>query len=119
TNMMQRPLGYDPHNVMSVGIPVHENTLKTWAERAAYFMQLRERVNSIPGVVEAAISSNATPPRNGWSQPFEVLGRTAAESQDARINFVSSEYFNILRIPVVEAGFGSKRRLPAAQRWWL
>lgn len=102
TNMMQRPLGYDPHNVMSVGIPVHENTLKTWAERGAYFTQLRERVNSIPGVVQAAISSNATPPRNGWSQPFEVLGRTAAESQDARINFVSSEYFNILRIPVVE-----------------
>jgi putative ABC transport system permease protein len=102
TKMMQRPLGYDPHNVMSVGIPVHENTLKTWNERAAYFTQLRERVNAMPGVIQAGISSNATPPRNGWSQPFEILGKTAAEYQDARVNFVSPEYFSILRIPLVE-----------------
>ena len=46
SRMMQRPLGYDPHHVMSVGIPVHENTLNDWAERAAYFSQLRERVRS-------------------------------------------------------------------------
>ena len=31
------PLGYDPHNVMSVGIPIHDGTYKTWPERAAYF----------------------------------------------------------------------------------
>jgi predicted permease len=102
TKMMQRSLGYDPHNVMSVGIPVHENTLKTWAERSAYFTQLRERVNAMPGVVQAGISSNATPPSNGWSQPFEILGKTASEYQDARINLVSPEYFSILRIPLVE-----------------
>ncbi len=34
SRMMRRPLGYDPHHVMSVGIPVHENTLNGWAERA-------------------------------------------------------------------------------------
>jgi predicted permease len=102
TKMMHRPLGYDPHNVMSVGIPVHENTLKTWAERSAYFTQLRERVSAMPGVVQAGISSNATPPNNGWSQPFEILGKTAGEYQDARINFVSPEYFTILRIPFIE-----------------
>ena len=102
TKMMQRPLGYDPHNVMSVGIPVHDNTLKTWAERSAYFAQLRERVNAMPGVVQAGISANATPPTNGWSQPFEILGKTAGEYQDARINFVSPEYFSILHIPLVE-----------------
>ncbi len=102
TRMIQRPLGYDPHNVMSVGIPVHENTFKTWAERSTYFAQLRERVSAMPGVVQAGISSNATPPRNGWPQPFEILGKTAGEYQDARINFVSPEYFNILRIPLVE-----------------
>jgi hypothetical protein len=32
-HMMRIPLGYDPHNVMSVGIPVHDNTYKTIAER--------------------------------------------------------------------------------------
>ena len=102
SRMMQRPLGYDPYHVMSVGIPIHENTLKDWAERAAYFTQLRERVAATPGVISAGISSNATPPSNGWPQPFEILGKTAAEQQEARANFVSPEYFTILHIPLVE-----------------
>jgi putative ABC transport system permease protein len=105
TRMIKRPLGYDPHNVMSVGIPVHENTLKTWAARAAYFAQLRERVAATPGIVAAGISSNATPPSNGWNQPFEILGKTAGEYQNARVNLVSTEYFPILRIPLVEGRF--------------
>src|SRR5262249_1894516 len=98
--MMKRPLGYDPHNVMSVGIPVHENTFGTWEERATYFAQLRERVTAMPGVVQAGISTNATPPANGSAQPFEVLGKNAIEQQQALANFVSPEYFTILHIPV-------------------
>jgi putative ABC transport system permease protein len=101
SRMLRRPLGYDPQHVMSVGIPVHENTLSTWAERAAYFGQLRERVAAMPGVVSAGISSNATPPSNGWAQPFEILGKNASEQQEARTNFVSSEYFSILHIPLI------------------
>jgi putative ABC transport system permease protein len=101
TKMMQRPLGYDPHHVMSVGIPIHEKTLTIWAQRVAYFAQLRERVASMPGVISAGISSNATPPNNGWTQPFEILGKTAADQQQARANFVSSEYFGILHIPLI------------------
>jgi putative ABC transport system permease protein len=87
---------------MSMGIPVHENTLGAWAERAAYFTQLRERVAATPGVVSAGISSNATPPSNGWNQPFEILGKTVSEQQEVRANFVSPEYFSILHIPLVE-----------------
>jgi predicted permease len=100
--MMSRPLGYDPHSVMSVGIPVHENTFGTWSERAAYFAQLRERVAGMPGVVEAGISTNATPPANGWLQPVEILGKNAVEQQPALANFVSPEYFTILHIPLRE-----------------
>jgi len=102
SRMIRRPLGYDPHHVMSVGIPVHENTLTAWADRVAYFTQLRERVAAMPGVISAGISTNATPPNNGWNQPFEILGKTASEQQEARANFVSPEYFTILHIPLIE-----------------
>jgi putative ABC transport system permease protein len=102
SRMMRRPLGYEPHHVMSVGIPIHENTLAKWEDRSAYFTQLRERVAGVPGVISAGISSNATPPNNGWNQPFEILGKNAAEQLEARANFVSPEYFNILHIPLVE-----------------
>ena len=63
--LMHAPLGYDPHNVLSLGIPLHENSYNTWAARAAYFEQLRAKVAETPGVTMTAISGNATPPRNG------------------------------------------------------
>jgi predicted permease len=51
--LMHKPLGYDPHNVMSVGIPLHENSYTTWAARAAYFEQLRAKVAETPGYTVA------------------------------------------------------------------
>jgi predicted permease len=100
--LMHTPLGYDPHHVMSVSIPLHENSYSTWAARGAYFEQLRAKVAETPGVTMAAISSNATPPRNGWNSPFEILGKPAAEQQTASINLIGPGYFAALRIPLLE-----------------
>ncbi len=94
-------LGYNPHNVMSVGIPVHDNTYTTWESRSAYFDQLLQRVSALPQVVSAGISTNATPPHNGSDNIFEILGRPASEQQRARLNFVSPEYFPVLQIPLL------------------
>jgi len=100
--MMRVNLGYDPHNTMSVGIPVHENSYTTWEAREAYFHQLLHMVSAAPEVVSAGISTNATPPNNGWEQRFEISGKPAAEQQRARINFVSPEYFSVLHIPLLQ-----------------
>jgi predicted permease len=95
-------LGYDPHNIMSVGIPIHDGTYKTWAERAAYFEQLHDKVAEVPGVTMAAVSSNATPPDNGFTTKFEILGKPSAQDQTFRLNLVSREYFPALRIPLLQ-----------------
>ena len=58
--LAQTNLGYDPHYTMSVGIPVHDNTYMTWEQRANYFEQLRQRISTLPEVVAAGISTNAT-----------------------------------------------------------
>ena len=96
--LMHKPLGYEPHNVMSVAIPLHDGAYTTWAARAAYFEQLRAKIAETPGVVMAAISSNATPPRNGWNSRFEILGKPVAEDQTGSVNLVSPGYFAALRI---------------------
>src|SRR6202158_1557674 len=98
--MMRVNLGYDPHNTMSVGIPVHDNTYTTWKARRAYFSQLLQKVGAIPEVVSAGLSTNATPPNNGWEQRFEISGKPVAEQQRARINFISPGYFSVLHIPL-------------------
>jgi putative ABC transport system permease protein len=98
--LMHTPLGYDPHNIMSVGIPIHDGTYKTWAERAPYFELLQAKAAEVPGVTMVAISSNATPPSNGFNTKFEIVGKPASEDQSLRFNIVSPEYFPALRIPL-------------------
>jgi len=95
-------LGYDPHNIMSVFIPVHENTYKSWAERSNYFEQLKLKVASTPGVEIAAISTNATPPSNGGDTTFDILGKPSSQEQKGRINFVSPGYFTALKIGMAQ-----------------
>ncbi len=102
TRLMHEPLGYDPHNVMSVGVPIHENSYTTWAARAAYFEQLRAKVAETPGVTMASISSNATPPSSGRFTRFEILGKAAMEEQMAAVELMSPGYFATLHIPVIE-----------------
>ena len=93
-------LGYDPQNAMSLPIPVHDGTYKTWKERSEYFERLRAAVAAMPNVEAAGISTNATPPANGGDNTMEILGGDAQAKPIARANYVSSEYFPLLRIPV-------------------
>ena len=97
-----RNLGYDPHNIMSVGIPIHDGTYKTWPERAAYFEKLHDKVAEVPGVKMAAVSSNATPPANGFNAHLQIVGRPTKADQPFQFNMVSKEYFPALRIPIVQ-----------------
>ena len=101
-------LGYNPHHVMSVGIPVHDNTYTTWEKRSAYFEQLLERVAAMPQVTQAGISSNATPPSNGWEQKYEVMGAPSLQEQHLRLNMVSPEYFSVLQIPLLSGRIWDK-----------
>ncbi len=100
--LLHTPLGYDPHNIMSVGIPIHDGTYKTWPERAAFFESLQKKITTVPGVTMNAISSNATPPNNGYDTGIEILGQSPRDDQKVRINLVSPEYFPILHIPLAQ-----------------
>lgn len=102
TRLMHEPLGYDPNNVVVVGLPLHQNTYTSWAGRGAYFEQLRTSITQTPGVASAAVSTNATPPENNWNGRFEILGRPASEEQLALIELVSPEFFATLRIPLLQ-----------------
>lgn len=93
-------LGYDPHNVMSVGLPLRETAYSNIESRAAFAERLREKISETPGVQMVAVSSNATPPDNGFEVPVKVLGQAGNEDHTARWNLVSREYFPLLRIPL-------------------
>jgi putative ABC transport system permease protein len=99
--LVKTDLGYDPSHTMSVPIPIHENTHVSWEDRSQYFEQLRAKIAAMPEVIAAGISTNATPPSNGWDRRIEILGRNG-EKLETKVNFVNPEYFPLLRIPLTQ-----------------
>jgi len=100
-------LGYDPHNVMVVGIPLKRDTSKNRVERAAYIDQIRESAASVSGVISVAVSMRGIPPAPpfsgiGTQAPFEILGAPSQQEQLAGISLVSPEYFPTLKIPLLK-----------------
>ena len=100
--LVKADLGYDPHSTMSVPIPIHENTYGTWKGRSEYFEQIRASIASMPEVLSAGISTNATPPDNGWDTRFELFGSATGQQPEARVNFISPEYLTVLHIPLAQ-----------------
>jgi predicted permease len=100
--LLNADLGYDPHNAISLPIPVHDNTHMSWQDRSQYFEHLRARIAGMPQVVEAGISTNATPPSNGRNAKIEIMGRSDAEKPEVLVNLISSEYFPVLHIPILQ-----------------
>ena len=99
--MLRVPLGYQPQHVMSVIIPIRDDAHTTWADRARFFTELRDKIAAIPGVVSAGISTNATPPNSGSRQPIEIQGKPASQAQEAAVELVGPEYFATLQIPIL------------------
>ena len=106
--LTHQPLGYDPHNVMSVEIPIHQGTHPNIEERSIYFEQLRNKIAETKGVRLAAISSNGTPPSNGAKRVMEILGKPASTDQKVHANLVSQDYFPVLGVSLVSGRLWSE-----------
>jgi len=100
-------LGYDPHHVISLGVPLKKDTTRNQPQRASYVDQIRERVAGTPGIVSVAVAPRMIPPSQpfgglGTLAPFEILGRSAENQQEAVISLISPEYFSTLKIPLLQ-----------------
>jgi hypothetical protein len=103
-HLLSVPLGYDPHNVVSAGVPLQDNTYTTWEARVNYFEQLRASVAALPDVVSGSVATNATPPHSGWEQRFQLLDKPSSspEAQTARVHFIDTGYFSTLQMPLLQ-----------------
>ncbi len=111
--LTQMPLGYDPANVMQLGISLHLDNpaegsgLRSRETRAAYIERIREKIASVPGVSTVAVGIDATPPGADVQSSFLVDrsgedGSGDGEQQQARVMLVGQRYFAALRIPLLQ-----------------
>ncbi len=101
-HMLRVPLGYQPQHVMSVVIPIRDDAHTTWADRARFYTELRDKIAAMPGVLSPLVYPRMPlRPDSGWRQPVEIMGKPAAQSQEAQVEFVGPEYFATLQIPIL------------------
>jgi predicted permease len=93
-------LGYDPHNVNALGIPIRISAHTSLAARVAYAEALRDKVAETRGVQMAAYGNTAIPPSSGIDTPIALLGQPSSAERIARMSFVSEGYFPLMRIPL-------------------
>ena len=105
--LMRTPLGYDPANVIKVGIHPHTKDPDEWDRksreaRVAYIEQIREKIASVSGVSAVAVGADATPPYPGAESSFTIDGTSDLEQPQARVMLVDQRYFAALRIPLLQ-----------------
>jgi len=106
--IMRMPLGYDPANVMRLGLQLHTQDPAEWSRiqsregRTAYIEQIREKIASVPGVSTVAVGTDATPPDAGGERSFNLDGTGDREQPKARVMMVGTGYFDALRIPLLD-----------------
>jgi putative ABC transport system permease protein len=55
-------LGYDPKNVLVMGLPLMEGSYPSWSQRITYYEQIRHKLAHLPEVSSVAITSQQLPP---------------------------------------------------------
>jgi predicted permease len=104
----QMPLGYEPANVMKVGMMLHAHDPSEWSRiqsrvtRTAYIEQIRDKIAAVPGVSTVAVGTDATPPYIDPADTFEIERTGDGEKPQVRVILVGQSYFSALHIPLLQ-----------------
>ena len=109
------PLGFDPHGVANIEISLPEAKYQKDEQKDAFWRQLLERVQHMPGVEAAAISANSPFDDTEWDSFFHVTGTPAippGEEPSAEVSPVSPDYFRVMGIPILRGRTFGPEDLP-------
>jgi predicted permease len=95
-------LGYDPHDVVIASINLPENRYTKWADRAAFYERLRNRMAAVPQVESVALATySGIPPQSGQRSGVDVPGREMRGDEAPLLQRISGHYFATMRIPLI------------------
>jgi putative ABC transport system permease protein len=96
----QVSLGYSPGNVLFATVPLPERQYKAKGQKVQFDLELLRRVRALPGVISAGLGF--PPPPYPLSAKMEIIGKNSAASQTARFYLVGDQYFETMRIQLLQ-----------------
>jgi putative ABC transport system permease protein len=103
-NAQNAPLGFNPENILVADVLLPKARYDTDEKVAHFNDQLVERIRALPGVEAAALGSNIPFDDNEWDSSFHITGTPPyppGEKPEAEVNFVTPDYFRVMRMPLL------------------
>ncbi len=96
--------GFDPANVLGMRISVPNSQYPGSRERAVLYQRMVDRIRAVPGVEDAAATNDLPFSGSRTTTSFDIDGLPTApgESRNSDRRVVSSSYFKVMRIPLLE-----------------
>jgi putative ABC transport system permease protein len=95
--------GFRSENVLTLRVPLPSPKYEAMQKRTAFYDQVLERINRVPGVVAAGFTSWVPLTNRGGSSEFTVEGRPAlapGEFNDANLRVISKDYIRAMSMPL-------------------
>jgi predicted permease len=100
--LYQSPLGFDPHHVLTVSLQFPDGTHTQLDERQNFYASVRQKIAALPGVEAAAIYPFGFPPQAHSARQLDIFDQPASTGRSVYTNPVSREFFEALRIPMLQ-----------------
>jgi putative ABC transport system permease protein len=103
-NAQDATLGFNPENILIADVLLPKARYESDEKIAHFNNQLIERVRALPGVEAAALGLNIPFDDNEWDSSFHVTGTppyAPGEKPEAEVNFVTPDYFRVMRMPLL------------------
>jgi putative ABC transport system permease protein len=109
SRLAQAYQGFQPGQVLKFEVGLPESAYPESAKRANFFQTALRGISSLPGVSNAALTSNL-PASNVDNEKtlFTIQGRPALQASEtpaADLQTISGDYFSVLKIPLIAGRF--------------
>jgi predicted permease len=98
--LLQVDPGFNPSHLLTLTISLAGSEHSTAPKRVAFFNQLMERVDSLPGVQSASAINHLPLGGDVWTVPFSIQGRpapTPGEKRGAVYRIIRPNYFRTMK----------------------
>lgn len=113
--------GFNPSNVLTMQLSLPRSKYGEKPQLAAFFQQVVERVQNLPGVSSAAVGNNIPMGNQGWNSSFAIEGLQVAPGEPSPHgdpHMITTDYFKTMGIPLFRGRYftdaDSKDSLPVA-----
>ena len=96
-------MGFRTDHILTFGLPKPAEQLKTPEQITAFYRDLTARVQALPGITAASVSTGFPVQGTGFGMGFEIEGKPVADRSqrpDTGFNMVTPDYFKTFGIRI-------------------